>query len=303
MNLAEKLDAAQAALKAAERDRERVAELEARMGKDQRALLSAEGTFRDQISERNTLLLTVWGYLDKVLGAAGTPKKAQTGGGTTKPFTNFAVFNEGMLSRLKALASLHSDFEKRVKEAEARLDSRAAELRRTLDARWRTVERLEGSVKALADHKAAWRRKLQAAQGELEGARASIAELTAQLSRDSKSRSTAAHEAEVRALTARATMAERRLANAQNQLASTEERVAAQADRAAAADGKWEARVKEYEARIRAAEERVKRERQGAKERVGELENAVKSLQRQVEIAKERQRRMEKDRGDKSGDS
>lgn len=42
------------------------------------------------------------------------------------------------------------------------------------------------------------------------------------------------------------------------------------------ADGKWEARVKEYEARIRSAEERVKRERQGAKERVAELEVNIK---------------------------
>ena len=42
------------------------------------------------------------------------------------------------------------------------------------------------------------------------------------------------------------------------------------------ADGKWEARVKEYESRLKAAEERVKRERQGAKERVVELETGIK---------------------------
>jgi hypothetical protein len=34
--------------------------------------------------------------------------------------------------------------------------------------------------------------------------------------------------------------------------------------------------VREYEARIKASEERVKRERQGAKERVQELEGAVR---------------------------
>ena len=54
------------------------------------------------------------------------------------------------------------------------------------------------------------------------------------------------------------------------------------------ADAKWEARVKEYEARLRAAEERVKRERQGGKERVGELEGNVKSLERQLEVARKR---------------
>lgn len=41
-------------------------------------------------------------------------------------------------------------------------------------------------------------------------------------------------------------------------------------------DNKWEARVKEYETRLKTAEEKVKRERQGGKERVGELEVAVK---------------------------
>ena len=68
LNLTEKLDAALEKLKAADKDRERVAELEGRLGKDQRALLSAEGTFRDQIHERNTLLLTVWNHLEKILG-------------------------------------------------------------------------------------------------------------------------------------------------------------------------------------------------------------------------------------------
>ena len=42
------------------------------------------------------------------------------------------------------------------------------------------------------------------------------------------------------------------------------------------ADGKWEARVKEYEVRLKQAEERVKKERQGAKERVAELEGNIK---------------------------
>ena len=42
------------------------------------------------------------------------------------------------------------------------------------------------------------------------------------------------------------------------------------------ADSKWEARVKEYESRLRQAEERVKRERQGAKERVAELQTTIK---------------------------
>ena len=51
--------------------------------------------------------------------------------------------------------------------------------------------------------------------------------------------------------------------------------MAAMNQKTTVADGKWEARVKEYESRLRQAEERVKRERQGAKERVAELQTTV----------------------------
>jgi hypothetical protein len=83
---------------------------------------------------------------------------------------------------------------------------------------------------------------------------------------------------ELRALSARATNSERRLINAQNQLLAAEEKIATMNEKNMSADTKWEARVKEYEARLKAAEERVKRERQGSKERVGELENSLKSV-------------------------
>jgi len=181
-----------------------------------------------------------------------------------------------MNGRLKALTSLHADFEKRLQASEAKLQERVTELKRTLDTRWRVLERVEGSVKNLADAKASWRRKVALLQGELDGAKATIAELSGQVQSAQRRPGETAKDAEIRALTARASNAERRLANAQNQLAGAEERVASQVERAALADGKWEARVKEYETRIKAAEERVKRERQGAKERVAELETSVK---------------------------
>jgi len=81
---------------------------------------------------------------------------------------------------------------------------------------------------------------------------------------------------EIRSLATRAINAERRLHNAQNQLLSSEEKITTLNQKSMLTDGKWEARVKEYEARLKAAEERVKRERQGAKERVLELENSLK---------------------------
>jgi DNA repair exonuclease SbcCD ATPase subunit len=77
LNVSERLDGVQASLKAAEAEvagyKKRVADLEARLSKDQRALLAAESQYRDQLTERNTLLLTIYQYMDKILGVDKTP--------------------------------------------------------------------------------------------------------------------------------------------------------------------------------------------------------------------------------------
>jgi chromosome segregation ATPase len=76
LNLSEKLDTVQASLKTAESEvqtlRSKVNDLENRLGKDQRNQLAAEHQYRDQLTERNTLLLTVYQYLDKILGVEKT---------------------------------------------------------------------------------------------------------------------------------------------------------------------------------------------------------------------------------------
>jgi chromosome segregation ATPase len=77
LNISEKLDATMANLKSAESDsvglKSKAAELEQRLSKDQRSLLNAESQYRDQLTERNTLLLTIYQYLDKILGVDKTP--------------------------------------------------------------------------------------------------------------------------------------------------------------------------------------------------------------------------------------
>lgn len=62
----------------------------------------------------------------------------------------------------------------------------------------------------------------------------------------------------------------------QNQLLLSEEKISNINQKTTTADQKWEARVKEYETRLKAGEEKYKRERQGAKERVLELENQMR---------------------------
>ncbi|KAI9457601.1 hypothetical protein BJY52DRAFT_1426638 [Lactarius psammicola] len=288
LNATDKLDLVQSNLSTAEAEvaslRTRTQELEQRLSKDQRSLLTAENQYRDQLTERNTLLLTIYQYMDKILGVDKTPKKG--GQAETKPYTNFGIFHDNLITRLKSLSQIQVDFEKRVKEAEARYTEKLSEIRKSLDHRWRQLDKFETSVKQCADTKTTMRRKLSSKEGELEAAKSTLSDLTAQLA--ILKRPAPGDSNEVKALMIRANNAERRLANAQNQLAAAEEKMAAMNQKTTVADGKWEARVKEYENRLRAAEEKVKRERQGYKERVLELENQIRSLQRQRELAEKR---------------
>ena len=77
LNVAEKLDVVLANLKDKEEElgvlKKRVNELEGRLEKDQRTLIGQESQYRDQVTERNTLLLTIYQYLDKILGVDKTP--------------------------------------------------------------------------------------------------------------------------------------------------------------------------------------------------------------------------------------
>ncbi|KAI0062162.1 hypothetical protein BV25DRAFT_1886017 [Artomyces pyxidatus] len=292
LNVSEKLDATQASLSAAESElatfRSRVQDLEQRLSKDQRSLLAAESQYRDQLTERNTLLLTIYQYMDKILGVDKTPKKS--GQAETKPFTNFGVFHDNLITRLKSLSHIQLDFDKRVKEAEVRYTERMNDMKKTLDNRWRQIDKFEASVKSYADTKQTWRRKLSAKEGELDAAKTTLSELTSQLT--ALKRPGPGDSNEVKALMARANNAERRLTNAQNQLAAAEEKMANMNQKTTATDSKWEARVKEYETRLRSAEEKVKREKQGYKERVLELETQIKTLQRQKELADKRNQQL-----------
>lgn len=188
LNVSEKLDDTQASLRAAESEtatlRTRISELEQRLSKDQRALLSAEAQYRDQLTERNTLLLTIYQYMDKIVGVDKTPVSTicfalgcacadrslqkKHGQAETKPFTNFSVFHDNLITRLKALSQIQTDFEKRTKEAEQRYADKLNDMRKQLDLRWKQIDKFEASVKTLAEAKALWRKKLSAKEGEIE---------------------------------------------------------------------------------------------------------------------------------------
>ena len=76
LNLSEKFDSVQSSLRTAETEvasyRLRIVDLEQRLSKDPRTLLSAENQYRDQLTERNALVLIIYQYMDKILGVDKT---------------------------------------------------------------------------------------------------------------------------------------------------------------------------------------------------------------------------------------
>ena len=86
----------------------------------------------------------------------------------TKPFTNFSVFHDNLITRLKALSQIQSEFEKRTKDAEQQYSDKLNDMRKQLDLRWKQIDKFEASVKTIAEAKATWRKKLSAKEGEIE---------------------------------------------------------------------------------------------------------------------------------------
>ncbi|KLO19711.1 hypothetical protein SCHPADRAFT_864804 [Schizopora paradoxa] len=284
LNATEKLDGVQATLRAMETEnasqKQRVGELEARLSKDQRSLMNTENQYRDQLTERNTLLLTIYQYMDKILGVDKTPK------GETKPFTNFSVFHDNLISRLKSLSQIQLDFDKKCKVLETKYTDKMSDLRKQLDARWKQLDKFDTIVKNLAEHKQGWKKRLATKEGEIEALKSTNSELSSQIS--GLKRPGQGESFEIKSLKARATTAEKQVIIAKNQVAALEERKSQEADTYNSAREKWEARLKELESRYKAAEERVKRERQGAKENNAALQSRINDLQRQLELANKR---------------
>ncbi|ELU43016.1 microtubule associated domain-containing protein [Rhizoctonia solani AG-1 IA] len=295
LNLSEKLDAAQANLKTIETDaashKLRITELESRLSKDQRSHATTEAQYREQITERNTLLLTICKYIDQVLGA---DKVRRNGDG--KPFTNFSVFHDRILERLRSLTMINTEFVKQQVLGWILIDEQGAEQgigcphEGTGQIRSELEDGRRGKARVA---KETWgkRRRTRCASStsptypafsrhSLTLIQAHNDELTIQLRqlRRASSGEGVLASTEIKSLSARAQNAERRLQNAQNLLAAAEERFTQQSERNSGSEMRWEARVKEYEGRVRAAEEKVKRERQGAKERTTELENAIRCV-------------------------
>ncbi|GAA5902534.1 uncharacterized protein JCM6883_001440 [Sporobolomyces salmoneus] len=289
--------------------RDRLRLLEDQLATDHRALSKTENGYRDMVNERNTLLLTVYEYMERIAsadkrGAMSSPSLRDS----PKPFSDFGAFHIRLLDRLKAVSLVQSSFKRRVDQVERSFTDQLSSMKKQQDARMKQIDQFEVGLKAATENQKQWRTRVQQRTLELQQARKTVSDLQEELlqlrrspapggspstPRSPNSSAEASLQTKLSSAQNRAATLERRLSATQAQLKDAEEKLAETREKIGTAEGKWEARFRELEARCRAAEEKVKRERQGAKERVQELQSIIKSLESQVQGAHHRQERVD----------
>ncbi|KAE8243974.1 hypothetical protein A4X13_0g6869 [Tilletia indica] len=301
LGVQDRFDTQQHALKEAREESERLQarldELELALKDGEVQTIGLEQETRTQLTERNTLLLTIFQYLGKILGpekgANGTSRRKSEA--DPRPFTNFAIFHDSLIARLKRISEIQSNFETRAKEIELKLSEQISTLKRQQETRFRQIDRFEVAVKNATDKQVQWRSRLMTKQGELDAAKATNAELQQQIS-SLKTRSVLSSpsaNSKLTSLTGRANLAERKAAQAQTVASQAEDKLSEYRVRANEREIAWKAQIKELETRCKAAEEKARREKLGGREIVSALEGQVNRLKQDNEMAKRRSTQLE----------
>ncbi|KAA1074800.1 hypothetical protein PGT21_020881 [Puccinia graminis f. sp. tritici] len=274
----------------------RLQSLEDELASDHLQLNKFEHQYKDQISERNTLLLTIYQYIDKLLSSGSTHRRISSAH-DVKPFTNFTVFHESIINRLKSLGAMQSGFDTKIKEVEKKLEKQYTALKRQHDSRMRQLDQFETTMKAATDTQRQWRARLTTKQGEVEAARETCNELQKQIS-SLKTRASIAGTSpgsitEPRQASTKLANLEKKLAATQSQLKSTEEKFNEAKLKVSAVESSWQARLKELQDRNKELEEKVKREKKSAVERKSHLDHQLSDLKDQIVASDHRSKQLE----------
>jgi septal ring factor EnvC (AmiA/AmiB activator) len=97
----------------------RIAEMQKSRGNEQKALKQLESQYKEQLTERNSLLATLWQRLGGIVGSKWVDKvNAQGGGGDVAPSTNFGGFSRNILQCVKVLEDVMVNFKLKCKAVE-----------------------------------------------------------------------------------------------------------------------------------------------------------------------------------------
>ncbi|CAG8566281.1 4355_t:CDS:10, partial [Acaulospora colombiana] len=247
-----------------------VAHLENNLTQEKKSTYSNETQYRDQIIERNTLLMTTFQYLDTIM-SDGTSKQSTH----PKPSSNFAKFHEHLLAKLKTLSHVYNTFDRRAKEIDNRWQEQYESLKSQMDIKLRLLSKFEGMVQKASTAQKDWREQAKKNQLELEAARNTNEELIEQLSTLREQLD------ELRTVSVRAEELENKLKESDKRTRTFESQMKDD-------ERKYDSRLKDLEFKVRQAEERLKVEKQGAKEKVESLIENIKDLETQLQAQNRR---------------
>lgn len=132
----------------------RIAELESTRGQDRRKLLSLEQTARDQLAERNELLLILWRRLSTLCGREWANSHALVDKQVLPSLEVIASrlpgFSKNLLAAVKAIELMLGSFEAKIKSVERDLTREYQALESNLDLRTKKLDRLEIMVRSTA---------------------------------------------------------------------------------------------------------------------------------------------------------
>ena len=94
----------------------KIAEMQKARGTEAKAMRQLEAQFKDQLSERNSLLATLWLRLGGIVGSKWVEKV--NAGGDVAPSTNFVGFSRNILQCVKVLEDVMVNFKLKCKGVE-----------------------------------------------------------------------------------------------------------------------------------------------------------------------------------------
>ncbi|KFY92299.1 hypothetical protein V498_05051, partial [Pseudogymnoascus sp. VKM F-4517 (FW-2822)] len=280
----------------------RVAQLEAALQGDRKKLAQLENSFREQLNERNNLLLTMWNRLSGICGSDWAHGNSLINGRALPSLeavgTMLPGFAKNLLASTKKIEAIIAGFKTRVRTIERDLARDFSSLENTLEARTKKLDRLEGMVRSASMNSSTDQRaEIVRLQDMNRLLRVDIQALRSATSRKShyevlepgSPAPSIPTGPRTKALTRHAAAAAATAASREGADAAVPERAGSSAGSTRAGGGGgedsewWVFRLKELERRLKAEREARLLDRSGARKRLEEGERRNEELRAEVE--------------------
>ncbi|TGJ78870.1 hypothetical protein E0Z10_g9888 [Xylaria hypoxylon] len=130
----------------------RIIELESTRASDKRKIAQLEATFKEQLAERNNLLLMLWTRLSALCGSDWAHDNRLINGRALPSLESISTmlpgFSKNLVAAIKMIESLLGNFQSRIKSVERDLWKEYQGLENNLEVRTKKLERLEALVRS-----------------------------------------------------------------------------------------------------------------------------------------------------------